>query len=163
MENYRLPDESRVYEIHMGALSCMRHRGKEFYELQQQHKLAFLIMDEVDFVTGAYIDEIKQAAHEVFEKYHPKAIRISAGCQGALLSTDYDAMERELSQELGITVIVDRNCHLLGYRGRKGGHGKHGDRGAGGRDHRDRRGGRSDWYGDHGGLDRDRRREERKR
>ena len=89
METYRLPDESGVFEIYMGSLSCMRHRGQEFYELQQQGRLAFLIMDEVDFVTGAYIDTIKKASREIFLKRNPRALRISAGCQGTLLSTDY--------------------------------------------------------------------------
>lgn len=78
METYRLPDESGVFEIYMGSLSCMRHRGQEFYELQQQGRLAFLIMDEVDFVTGAYIDTIKKASREIFLKRNPRALRISA-------------------------------------------------------------------------------------
>lgn len=117
METYRLPDESGVFEIYMGSLSCMRHRGQEFYELQQQGRLAFLIMDEVDFVTGAYIDTIKKASHEIFLKRKPRALRISAGCQGTLLSTDYDMLADELTQELGIEVIVDKNCHLTGFNG----------------------------------------------
>ena len=117
METYRLPDESGVFEIYMGLLSCMRHRGQEFYELQQQGRLAFLIMDEVDFVTGAYIDTIKKASREIFLKRNPRALRISAGCQGTLLSTDYDMLADELAQELGIEVMVDKNCHLAGFNG----------------------------------------------
>lgn len=117
METYRMPDENGVFEIYMGSLSCMRHRGREFYELQQQGRLAFLIIDEVDFVTGAYMDTIKKAAHEIFKKHSPRALRISAGCQGTLLSTDYDMLADELTQELGIEVIVDKNCHLTGFNG----------------------------------------------
>lgn len=128
METYRLPDESGVFEIYMGSLSCMRHRGHEFYELQQLGKLAFLIMDELDYVTGAYIDMIKKAAHEIFKKRNPQVLRISAGCQGTLLSTDYDMLADELTQELGIKVIVDKNCHLTGFNGYNKGTGWSNDR-----------------------------------
>lgn len=117
METYRLPDEDGIFEIYMGSLSCMRHRGREFYELQQQGRLAFLIIDEVEFIMGAYLDIIKKAAREIFEKRNPRALRISAGCQGTLLSTDYDMLADELTDELGITVIVDKNCHLSGFNG----------------------------------------------
>lgn len=151
METYRLPDEDGVFEIYMGSLSCMRHRGREFYELQQQRRLAFLIIDEVEFITGAYLDIIKKAAHEIFAKRRPRAIRISAGCQGTLLSTDYDMLADELSDELGITVIADKNCHLSGFNGYNKGTGHSHDR-----LDSDRPAGRGRSHGnrEHGGEDR---------
>lgn len=118
------------FTIHMGALSCMRHRGEEFTALQRQGKMAFLIMDEIDFITGSYIEDLKRAAHEVCLEHRPQELYIACGCQATLLSTDFDMLERELADELGIPVIIDRKCHLAGFHGRPGGRGDrpHGDR-----------------------------------
>lgn len=144
-------EEKDAFTIYMGALSCMRHRGEEFYELQQQGRLAYLILNEIDYITGDYINKLKDAVRLAKAKHDPKVINVAAGCQGTLLSTDYDMLRSELEAELGIKVLFDKNCHLLGFNGHnKGqGHGGGDDR----RFDRDERGG-SRRYGGRGGHDR---------
>lgn len=154
-------EDKNAFTIYMGALSCMRHRGEEFYELQQQGKLAYLILNEIDYITGDYLEKLKDAARLVKQKHEPKVINIAAGCQGTLLSTDYDMLKAELEEELGIPVLVDKNCHLLGFSGHNKGRGHGGDedgRRERGGDRGRRHGGEGRWDQREGRPDRDDRR-----
>lgn len=130
-----------AFTIYMGALSCMRHRGEEFYELQRRGRLAYLILNDIDYITGDYIAKLKEAVRLVKEKHDPSVIQIAAGCQGTLLSTDYDMLKTELEAELKTKILIDKNCHLLGFDGHNRNHdGKY--------EHQDRKDGQ-----DHGAWD----------
>lgn len=140
-------EADNAFTIYMGALSCMRHRGEEFYQLQQQGRLAYLILNEIDYITGDYISKLENAVRQIKQKHEPQVINIAAGCQGTLLSTDYDMLKSELEAELGIKILIDKNCHLLGFNGHNKGQGH----GGGDRHHEDRGG---DWHhGDRGGRE----------
>ena len=41
--------------LYIGSYACTRHRANELAELQQKEQLAYLCLDEVDFITGDYI------------------------------------------------------------------------------------------------------------
>ena len=58
----RIPGAQMIY---VSALACTRHRNVDFISLQRQGRLSFLMFDEVDMVTGDYIDKTKQAAAEI--------------------------------------------------------------------------------------------------
>lgn len=84
-------------------------------ELQQEGKLTFLCMDEVDWITGAYLDQIADAAEEVVKEYHPERLILFGGCQMELLSTDFETLTKNLTEQLGIEVRFHKGCHLVGY------------------------------------------------
>lgn len=101
--------------IFVGALSCLRHRNGEMITQQQGGKLSLLLMQDVDFVTGRYLDKIKDACRQVAETRKPEAIILLTGCQSVLLSTDYGMITAEMEAELGIPVRANEGCYLCGF------------------------------------------------
>lgn len=101
--------------IFVGALSCLRHRNGEMITQQQGGKLSLLLMQDVDFVTGRYLDKIKEACRQVAETRKPEAIILLTGCQSVLLSTDYGMITTEMEAELGIPVRANEGCYLCGF------------------------------------------------
>ena len=99
----------------IGSRSCSRHKGTEKMQLQQEGKLSFLCLDEVDWISGGYLEMITQAAEEIIEERKPKHLVLFGGCQIELLSTDYDALTKSLAEKYGIDVHFHKGCHLVGY------------------------------------------------
>ena len=114
----RIPGAQMIY---VSALACTRHRNIDFISLQRQGRLSFLMFDEVDMVTGDYIDKTKQAAAEIAAERKPTGIVLLTGCQSALLSTDYKLLTDEIEQEIGIPVRVHDGCRLCGFDEEEGG------------------------------------------
>ena len=114
----RIPGVQMVY---VSALACTRHRNIDFITLQRQGRLSFLMFDEVDMVTGDYIDKTKQAAAEIAAERNPTGIVLLSGCQSALLSTDYKLLSEEIEDEIGIPVRVHDGCRLCGFDEEEGG------------------------------------------
>lgn len=110
-----------VQMIYVSALACTRHRNVDFINLQRQGRLSFLMFDEVDMVTGDYIDKTKQAAAEIAAERNPTGIVLLTGCQSALLSTDYKLLTEEIEAEIGVPVRVHDGCRLCGFDEEEGG------------------------------------------
>ncbi len=110
-----------VQMIYASALACTRHRNIDFITLQRQGRLSFLMFDEVDMVTGDYIEKTKQAAAEIGAERNPTGIVLLSGCQNALLSTDYRLLSEEIEEETGIPVRVHDGCRLCGFDEEEGG------------------------------------------
>ncbi len=101
--------------IFVGALSCLRHRNMEMINQQQNGRLSLLLMEDVDFVTGRYLDKIKDACRHVAQTKKPEAIILLTGCQSVLLSTDYGMICTGMEAELGIPVRANECCYLCGF------------------------------------------------
>lgn len=101
--------------LFIGSRSCSRHKGTDKLQLQQEGKLSFLCLDEIDWISGGYLEMITQAAEEIIEERNPKHLVLFGGCQIELLSTDYDALTKSLSEKYGIDVHFHKGCHLVGY------------------------------------------------
>lgn len=101
--------------LFIGSRSCSRHKGVEKMELQREGKLSFLCLEEIDWISGGYLDLITQAAEEIIEERKPKHLVLFGGCQVELLSTDYQALTRSLSEKYGMDVRFHKGCHLVGY------------------------------------------------
>lgn len=115
-KGYRvLAEKPGTHLLFIGSRSCTRHKGTVKLELQQEGKLTFLSLDEIDWITGGYLQQIEDAAREIAEEIHPQHLVLFGGCQIELLSTDYEALTQNLSQELGIEVRFHKGCHLVGY------------------------------------------------
>lgn len=114
----RIPGAQMIY---VSALACTRHRNVDFINLQRQGRLSFLMFDEVDMVTGDYIDKTKQAAAEIAAERSPSGIVLLTGCQSALLSTDYKLLTDEIEGEIGVPVRVHDGCRLCGFDEEEGG------------------------------------------
>lgn len=115
-KGYRaLVEKKGTHLLFIGSRSCTRHKGTVKLELQREGKLTFLILEEVDWITGGYLNCIEEAAREITEELHPQHLVLFGGCQIELLSTDYETLTKELSQELGIDVHFHKGCHLVGY------------------------------------------------
>ena len=114
----RIPGAQMIY---VSALACTRHRNVDFIALQRQGRLSFLMFDEVDMVTGDYIDKTKQAAAEISAERKPTGIVLLTGCQSALLSTDYKLLTDEIEAEIGVPVRVHDGCRLCGFDEEEGG------------------------------------------
>ena len=114
----RIPGAQMIY---VSALACTRHRNVDFIALQRQGRLSFLMFDEVDMVTGDYIDKTKQAAAEIAAERKPTGIVLLTGCQSALLSTDYKLLTDEIEAEIGVPVRVHDGCRLCGFDEEEGG------------------------------------------
>lgn len=104
-----------TYLLFVGSRSCSRHKGTEKMQLQREGKLSFLCLDEIDWISGGYLDMIKQAAEEIIEEKSPRHLILFGGCQIELLSTDYHALTEELAKRYGIDVQFHKGCHLVGY------------------------------------------------
>ncbi|MDO4308724.1 MAG: hypothetical protein Q4C77_18065 [Eubacteriales bacterium] len=101
--------------LFIGSRSCTRHKGTVKLELQREGKLTFLVLEEIDWITGGYLEHIEEAAREIAGEIHPQHLVLFGGCQIELLSTDYETLTKDLSQELGIEVRFHKGCHLVGY------------------------------------------------
>ncbi len=110
-----------VQMIYVSALACTRHRSHDFIQMQRAGRLSFLMFNEVDMVTGDYIDKTKQAAAEIAAERNPSGIILLTGCQSALLSTDYKLLSAEIEAEIGCPVRVHDGCRLCGFDEEKGG------------------------------------------
>lgn len=103
-----------IHLLFVGALACTRHRSFEMIQLQKEGRMSLLCLDEVDFITGNYLDKIEQAIEEIAEEKKPTGFLLTPGCQSALLSTDYQLMVERLTKKLGIPIHVHEACHLCG-------------------------------------------------
>lgn len=101
--------------IFVGAAACTRHRANEMGQMMKSSRMSVMCLDEVDFITGGYIDKIKDAVRGIYEQRNAKGVIILPNCQSALLSTDYGIITKELSEELGIPVKVREGCHICGF------------------------------------------------
>ena len=114
----RIPGAQMIY---VSALACTRHRNIDFIALQRQGRLSFLTFDGIDMITGDYIDKTKQAAAEIVAERSPTGLVLLAGCQSALLSTDYKLLADEIEEETGVPVRVHDGCRLCGFDEEEGG------------------------------------------
>ena len=114
----RIPDVQMIY---VSALACTRHRSIDFVQMQRARRLSFLLFSEVDMVTGDYIEKTRQACAKIAAERSPSGIILLAGCQSALLSTDYKLLSEEIGQEIGIPVRVHDGCRLCGLDDEEGG------------------------------------------
>ncbi len=114
----RIPNVQMIY---VSALACTRHRSIDFVQMQRKGRLSFLLFNEVDMITGDYIDKTKQAAAEIAAERNPSGIILLTGCQSALLSTDYKLLTEEIEQEIGCPIRVHDGCRLCGFDEEAGG------------------------------------------
>lgn len=109
--------EPGTHLLFIGSYSCTRHKGTEKLQLQRSGKLTFLCLQDIDWITGSYLQEIEDAAEAVMARYRPQKLILFAGCQIELLSTDVKMLADTLSDRLGIPVVFHKGCHLTGYGG----------------------------------------------
>lgn len=115
-KGYRaLVEKPGTHLLFIGSRSCTRHKGTVKLELQREGKLTFLSLEEVDWITGGYLEHIEEAVREIAGEVHPQRLVLFGGCQIELLSTDYDTLTKNLSRELGIEARFHKGCHLVGY------------------------------------------------
>ena len=115
-KGYRvLAEKPGTHLLFIGSRSCSRHKGTVKLELQREEKLTFLVLEEVDWITGGYLEQIAEAAREIAAEKQPQHLVLFGGCQIELLSTDYETLTQNLSRELGIEVRFHKGCHLTGY------------------------------------------------
>ena len=110
-----LCQEKGIHLLMIGSYSCTRHKGVERLALQQEGKLSFLCLQEIDWITGDYLPQIEEAAAEVAGQFAVKRLILFGGCQVELQSLDTRMLTEELSARLGIPVEFHRGCHLVGY------------------------------------------------
>ncbi|MCD8342474.1 MAG: nitrogenase component 1 [Clostridiales bacterium] len=111
---FALVPETQI--LFIGAMACTRHRAQELSDLQKQGRLAFLCLDEVDFITGRYLSKIEEAITELVEARHPGGIYLTAGCQAALLSTDWQLLIDKMEAQTGVPIRAHTGCHLCGVQ-----------------------------------------------
>ena len=117
-----LVQEPGSHLLFIGSYSCTRHKGTERLQLQQEGKLSFLCLQEIDWITGDYLPQIEEAAEEVARIYPIQKLILFGGCQLELLSVDFALLTQQLTEKLGIPVEFHKGCHLVGY-GQEGGRG----------------------------------------
>lgn len=118
-----LVQEPGSYLLFIGSYACTRHKGTERLQLQQEGKLSFLCLQEIDWITGDYLMQIEQAAEEVAGLYPINKLILFGGCQLELLNVDFEMITKQLTQRLGISVEFHKGCHLVGYGEERGGRG----------------------------------------
>lgn len=115
-KGYRLlVEKPGTHLLFIGSRSCTRHKGTMKMELQQEGKLTFLILDDVDWITGSYLNEIEEAVRLVVSEIHPEKLILFGGCQIELLSADYATLTKNLSEELKTNIYFHKGCHFVGY------------------------------------------------
>ena len=110
-----LAEPEGTHLLFIGSRSCFRHKGTQKMQLLQEGRLSFLCLDEIDWITGAYLNLIEQAAEELIQDLKPKHLVLFGGCQIELLSTDYESITKGLSEQYSVDVHFHRGCHLIGY------------------------------------------------
>jgi nitrogenase molybdenum-cofactor synthesis protein NifE len=97
--------------LFVSPAGCGRHGAIAGIQLGFKNRLFLLHLDEMDIVTGQYIDAISQAVAEILAdaRPQPKAMLICATCIDDLLGSDYDGLARQLETKYGIPVRI---CHM---------------------------------------------------
>lgn len=115
-DGYRpLVQEDGSHLLFIGSYSCARHKGTERLQLQREGKLTFLCLQELNWITGDYNEEIEEAAVTVARLHNVKKLILFGGCQLELLNVDFPTITKHLTEELGIPVEFHKGCHLIGY------------------------------------------------
>lgn len=110
-----LVEEAGSHLLFIGSYSCTRHKGTERVQLQQEGKLSFLCLQEIDWITGDYLQQIEDAARTVCELHDIRKLILFGGCQLELLNVDFSMITKQLTEELNIPVAFHKGCHLVGY------------------------------------------------
>lgn len=110
-----LVEEAGNHLLFIGSYACTRHKGTERIQLQQEGKLTFLCLQEIDWITGDYLQQIEDAARTVGEIHEIRKLILFGGCQLELLNVDFSMITKQLTEELGVPVEFHKGCHLVGY------------------------------------------------
>lgn len=110
-----LLQEPGDYLLFIGSYSCTRHKGTERVELQQEGRLSFLCLQDIDWITGDYVEQIEEAARTVVRLFPVKRLILFGGCQLELLNVDFALLTKQLTEALAIPVCFHKGCHLVGY------------------------------------------------
>ena len=105
--------EPSAHALFIGSYSCTRHSARGRMALQREGRLSFLCLQEIDWITGSYLQQIEAAAREIFDACAPAKLVLLGGCQLELLGTDLDALAKALSSELRLPVIFEKGCSLI--------------------------------------------------
>lgn len=97
--------------LFVSPAGCGRHGAIAGIQLGFKNRLFLLYMDEMDIVTGQYMEKIPQAVVEILTaaRPQPKAMLICATCIDDLLGSDYDGLARQLEAKHRIPVRI---CHM---------------------------------------------------
>jgi len=69
-------------------------------------------LNESDAIFGGSV-KLEQAIRDAFDRFHPKAIFVTASCASAITGEDIDSVTEQLEEELGIPIAT---VHCEGFR-----------------------------------------------
>ena len=96
-----VPQVEVLFVIPMG---CGRHGAIASFANQTSDKLSYLLVEEVDIVTGAHLEKLENAIDDLIEERAPKGLIICSTCMDDLLGSDYKSLENHLEMTYGIPI-----------------------------------------------------------
>lgn len=96
-----VPQVEVLFVIPMG---CGRHGAIASFANQTSDKLSYLLVEEVDIVTGAHLEKLESAIEDLIEERLPKGLIICSTCMDDLLGSDYKSLESYLEKKHGIPI-----------------------------------------------------------
>lgn len=109
-----LTEKPAAQILFVGSLNCLRHKPfLGIAEYMREGKVSLLCPTMTDFASGRYLQEIKEAVRELSEEKEAREFVLIYSCQWVILSTDGELLKQELEDELGITLTLWDDSHLV--------------------------------------------------
>ncbi|MEW9121967.1 MAG: nitrogenase component 1 [Thermotaleaceae bacterium] len=85
-------------------IGCGRHGGIAAFNTEINHKIRYLLVEEVDIVMGTHLDKIQEAIACLVSEEHPKGLILFSTCMDDLLGSDYNSIIQAASAQFKIPI-----------------------------------------------------------
>jgi nitrogenase molybdenum-cofactor synthesis protein NifE len=96
-----VPEVEVLFVIPMG---CGRHGAIASFANKTNDKLSYMLVEEVDIVTGNHLNNIESAVEILVRERNPRGILICSTCMDDLLGSDYGSLEKVLADKYQISI-----------------------------------------------------------
>ncbi len=96
-----IPEIEVLFVIPMG---CGRHGSIAAFANGTADKLSFLLVQEVDLVSGDHLRYVEDAIEELILEKNPRGMIVCSTCMDDLLGSDYESIERYIENKYTIPI-----------------------------------------------------------
>lgn len=96
-----VPEVEILFVIPMG---CGRHGAIASFANQTVDKITYLLVEEVDLVSGNHLSHLEEAMKLLIEEKNPKGLIVCSTCMDDLLGSDYESVERFIEEMYDVPI-----------------------------------------------------------